>query len=119
MARPAPEKSEIVPLTMCSSRRSAGVFLGLRHHGEEVVFEVCFRISLFILSSALVTSAETFSILRLLTNSFILGSGPRSLRAIASLSVSALPMTLRLAPQARQYCWPELDSVPHCGQYIR
>src|SRR6266536_1281046 len=56
--------------------------------------------------------------LQVLDHLFDLGSGPRSLRAIASLRATALPITFRFAPQERQYCKPGEDSVAHCGQYI-
>jgi len=57
--------------------------------------------SLFIRSSARDTSSVTFSTLRFLTISLIFAGTP-SLRAMASLSETALPITLRLAPQDRQ-----------------
>src|SRR6267142_1878855 len=63
--------------------------------------------------SSLTCSPFTFFIISLI----IPGNGP-GIRAIASLSETALPTTLRLAPQDRQYCRPEDDSVPHCGQYM-
>src|SRR6266850_8397422 len=75
-------------------------------------------ISLFIFSKARETSSVTCSTLSPLTISFIFGKGPRSLLAMASLSATALPITLRLAPQLRQYCKPGEDSVAHWGQYI-
>src|SRR5437879_645306 len=132
----------MVPLTTCSSRRSSTVFFafqchrGLRdflswptktggigignsHHGlRDLPSGVVRTISLFIRSSARETSSVTCSILRFLTISLILGRGPRSLRAMASLRATALPITFRLAPHWRQYCKPGEDSVAHCGQYM-
>src|SRR6266480_112406 len=43
-------------------------------------------------------------------------AGMPSLLAIASLSVTALPITLRLAPQDRQNFRSGVDSVAHWGQ---
>src|ERR1044072_7570179 len=52
-----------------------------------------------------------------LHNFLDLRQGSRSLRAMASLRVTVLPITFRFAPQTRQYC-VDCDSVPHWGQYI-
>src|SRR5690242_19731615 len=68
-------------------------------------------------SSARDTSSVRCSGLSAFTISLIFGKGPRSLRAMASLRVTALPITFRFAPQTRQYC-VDCDSVPHWGQYI-
>src|SRR5687767_6040343 len=116
--KPIPENNEIVPLTIWFSRRSSGVFFlpsqeGGDHGVASFPEDGVRSISLFMRSRALDTSSVTCSILRLLTISLSFGNGPRSLRAIASLSVSALPITLRLAPHERQYCRPDPDSVPH------
>src|SRR2546425_9592056 len=75
-------------------------------------------ISSFILSRAPEISSVTCSSLKFLTISLSLGRGPRSLRAIASLSTTALPITFKFAPHKRQNCKVDADSVPHCGQYI-
>src|SRR5689334_18584750 len=45
-------------------------------------------------------------------------AGIPSLRAMASLRVTALPITLRLEPQVRQNFKSAGDSVPHWGQNI-
>ena len=45
-------------------------------------------------------------------------AGTLSLRAIASLSETALPITLRLAPHDRQNFKSVEDSTPHWGQNI-
>src|SRR5437870_13509498 len=45
-------------------------------------------------------------------------AGTLSLRAIASLSETALPITLRLAPHDRQNIKSVEDSTPHWGQNI-
>src|SRR6266496_1366123 len=45
-------------------------------------------------------------------------AGTLSLRAIASLSETALPVTLRLAPHDRQNFKSVEDSTPHWGQNI-
>src|SRR6266508_1653073 len=116
-----PLKSEIAPVTRCFSRRCSAVFcfLPASHQGLCGVGSSELRtISLFICSSACEMSSLTCSTFRLFIISLIFGSGPRSLRAIASLNETALPITLRLDPHDRQYCTPEEDSVPHCGQYI-
>src|ERR1043165_1140191 len=68
-------------------------------------------------SSARETSSVMCSALSPFTISLIFGKGPRSLRAMASLRVTAFPITFRFAPQTRQYCI-DCDSVPHWGQYI-
>src|SRR5207253_5967619 len=73
--------------------------------------------SLFMRSKARDTSSVTFSTLRFLTISLIF-AGTLSLRAIASLSETALPITLRLAPHDRQNFKSVEDSTPHWGQNI-
>src|SRR2546427_9511238 len=45
-------------------------------------------------------------------------AGTLSLRAIASLSETALPITLRFAPHDRQNFKSVEDSMPHWGQNI-
>src|SRR5436189_6332083 len=111
-----PLNNETVPLTRWFSRRCSGVFGCFKciHQGSCEPRSCELRaISLFIWSRALETSSVTCSTLRFFIISFIFGSGPRSDLAIASLRVTALPITLRLAPHERQYCWPDDDSVPH------
>src|SRR5712692_7677789 len=115
-----PENIVIKPLVKWRSRRCAAVFsfLSCLDHGWwRIGFSELRAISRFILSSARETSSVTCAILILLNMSLSLAGMP-SLLAIASLSVTALPITLRLAPQDRQNFRSGVDSVAHWGQYM-
>src|SRR5712692_1600422 len=115
-----PENIVTKPLVKWPSRRCAAVFgflSCLDHDWRRIGPSRLRAISLFILSSARETSSVTCAILMLLNMSLSFAGMP-SLRAIASLSVTALPITLRLAPQDRQNFRSGVDSVAHWGQYM-
>src|SRR5712692_3581408 len=120
-----PENIVTKPLLKWLSRRCSAVFGFLSCLGHSRLDHGWWRIgpselraiSLFILSSARETSSVTCAILMLLNMSLSFAGMP-SLRAIASLSVTAFPITLRLAPQDRQNFRSGVDSVAHWGQYM-
>src|SRR6266849_3313680 len=118
-----PESIVTKPLVKWLSRRCSAVFCFLSCLGQSCLDHCWPRIgslwlraiSRFILSSARETSSVTCAILMLLNMSLSFAGIP-SLLAIASLSVTALPITLRLAPHDRQNFRSGVDSVAHWGQ---
>src|SRR5713226_3095545 len=118
-----PENIVTKPLVKWLSRRCSAVFCFLSGRGHSRLDQCWPRIgpsrlraiSRFILSSARETSSVTCAILILLKMSLSFAGIP-SLLAIASLSETALPITLRLAPQVRQNFRSGVDSVAHWGQ---